>query len=424
MVLNESGYFMRSLLYLVIISIAVFSCDAVDGSFDEAVPGMYTLQTGVTPDGSGSVEPSRGDYITGERVRIEAIPESGYVFDRWDGDHTGNSNPVTLTLNRDMSVTALFSEIVGPYLEIIQQPVDIEAGQAIYPAPEVKYYDVRGDPAGNIEIQAKLSHEAFLTESETSAYTNDEGIAVFENLIIDKANSDYTILFEVSISDTLNAVSAPFTVKPSDVNSENSKITATPSILEAGQTAVVYIELRDRFQNLVGGLESHDFEISVDDEAIAGNVTETADPGIYQFDITNEKAETVSVTATVQNITIDDILTITFKPGKPDSLEILVQPENTNSGEPIKGPPTVQVKDQYGNYVNDVNVRVRENNDRQFRSGTLVVATDESGIAVFDDLVLDGSLGNYRLVFSVEGLPEVMSDTFRVRIFGLSDSSY
>ena len=422
--LNQNGYVMRSLLYLVIISIAVFSCDAVDSTFDEAVPGMYSLQTEVSPAGSGSIDPSEGDYITGTRVRIEAIPENGYVFDRWEGDLTGSENPVAFTVNQDKSVTALFSEIAGPYVEITQQPSDTEAGQPISPAPEVKLYDVRGDPAGDIQILASLSHEFFHAESETSVYTNADGIARFENLIIEKAHSGYSIIFESSNSDTLNAVSVPFAVEPSVVDSKKSDITAVPSSLKAGRTAAVYIELRDRFDNMVGGLENHDFEVSVDGEASAGNVNETDESGTYSFDVTSQKSEKVQVSVSVLGELIDEITEITFTSGMPDSLVILIQPENTNRGDPIQGPPTIQVTDQFGNGVNDINVRVREANDRQFSSGKQLVVTDQSGIAVFDDLVIDGFLGNYRLVFSVDDLPEVTSESFRIRSFGFSESSF
>jgi hypothetical protein len=417
--LNQSGYIMRVLICVVILSITVLSCDAVEPSFDEAVPGMYSIHTEVSPIGSGSIDPSEGDFITGTRVRIEAIPENGYVFDRWEGDITGNTNPVTLTVNQNTSVTALFSEIVGPYVEIIQQPSDIEAGQPIQPAPEVKYYDVRGDPAGNIEILARLSHEHFQSESETSVYTNSDGIARFENLIIEKANSDYTIIFE---TDTLTGVTSQFTVKPSAVDAENSIIRAEPASPEVGHGAVVFVELRDQFNNLVGGLENHDFEVSVDGEASPGIVNETDESGIYSFEVTNQKSEKVQVSVSVLGELIDEITEITFKPGRPDKQEILVQPKNTNRGDPIEGPPTVQVTDQFGNGVNQIRVRVREENNRQFTSGSLVVDTDESGVAVFDDLVIDGFFGNYRLVFSVENLPDITSETFRVRSFGFNES--
>ena len=68
----------------------------------------YTLTTNVS--GSGSVNPSSGTYASGSAVTLTATPSSGWTFSNWSGDASGSSNPVTITMNSNKSVTAVFTQ--------------------------------------------------------------------------------------------------------------------------------------------------------------------------------------------------------------------------------------------------------------------------------------------------------------------------
>ena len=74
--------------------------------------GNVTLQTDVSPaeaktDGC-SVTPSGGTYSNGDIVTLTAASSTGWVFDKWSGDVTGNANPTKLTLDGDKAVTGNF----------------------------------------------------------------------------------------------------------------------------------------------------------------------------------------------------------------------------------------------------------------------------------------------------------------------------
>ena len=71
----------------------------------------YTLSTSVSPSGAGSVAPSDGQYEEGTLLTLTAIPASGYAFDYWDGDASGSSITITLTMDSDKSITAHFKVI-------------------------------------------------------------------------------------------------------------------------------------------------------------------------------------------------------------------------------------------------------------------------------------------------------------------------
>ncbi len=53
--------------------------------------------------------PSGGTYGSGTNVTLTAYASTGYRFDHWTGDLSGNANPAQITMNSNKSVTAVFS---------------------------------------------------------------------------------------------------------------------------------------------------------------------------------------------------------------------------------------------------------------------------------------------------------------------------
>ena len=75
----------------------------------------YTLAVNVTGSGSVSVAPQKTCYNGGEQVTLTATPGGGYVFSGWSGDLSGNTNPATLTMSGNKSVTATFAVVPPCY---------------------------------------------------------------------------------------------------------------------------------------------------------------------------------------------------------------------------------------------------------------------------------------------------------------------
>ena len=69
---------------------------------------QYSLTTSAT-NGTISLNPAGGTYNAGTVVTLTAAPAAGYVFSGWSGDLTGTTNPATLTMNSNKSVTANFT---------------------------------------------------------------------------------------------------------------------------------------------------------------------------------------------------------------------------------------------------------------------------------------------------------------------------
>ncbi len=91
-------------------TIVMDSNKSVTANFTQQQTQQYTLTTSVSPSGAGSVllNPPGGTYAAGTVVQITAQANSGYQFVNWSGDVTGTSNPTTVLMDRNKTVTANF----------------------------------------------------------------------------------------------------------------------------------------------------------------------------------------------------------------------------------------------------------------------------------------------------------------------------
>lgn len=89
------------------ISSTIFLILFLFGCGTESTP-VYTLSTSVT--GEGTVSPELGEFNEGETVTLTANPAEHWVFQSWSGDASGTTASTTITMDRDKSVTANFTE--------------------------------------------------------------------------------------------------------------------------------------------------------------------------------------------------------------------------------------------------------------------------------------------------------------------------
>ena len=76
----------------------------------------YTLITSVSPVGSGSIAkyPDKASYNANESVQFTATANPGYTFSHWSVNGVTNySNPMTVTMNSNKTVTANFTATVS-----------------------------------------------------------------------------------------------------------------------------------------------------------------------------------------------------------------------------------------------------------------------------------------------------------------------
>ncbi len=67
----------------------------------------YTLTVNAT-NGTVVKSPDQTSYNSGTIVQLTATPATGYTFTGWNGDTSGTTNPITVTMNRNKNITANF----------------------------------------------------------------------------------------------------------------------------------------------------------------------------------------------------------------------------------------------------------------------------------------------------------------------------
>lgn len=78
-------------------------------------PDEFALTTNVSPAGAGTVtkSPSNTSYAKNASVQLTATPATGYKFVGWSGDATGATSPTSVTMTKDLTVTAKFELVSG-----------------------------------------------------------------------------------------------------------------------------------------------------------------------------------------------------------------------------------------------------------------------------------------------------------------------
>jgi CDP-6-deoxy-D-xylo-4-hexulose-3-dehydrase len=74
-------------------------------------PVQYTLTTNTIGSGSVALSPSGGTYNTGTVVQLTANPAVGNTFSGWSGDLSGSTNPASITMDANKTVTATFTQL-------------------------------------------------------------------------------------------------------------------------------------------------------------------------------------------------------------------------------------------------------------------------------------------------------------------------
>jgi len=72
---------------------------------------QWTLTIAAGSGGTTNPIPGTSQHAHGTQVQVTAVPDSGYQFSGWTGDATGTTNPITITMDSDKSITGSFSAI-------------------------------------------------------------------------------------------------------------------------------------------------------------------------------------------------------------------------------------------------------------------------------------------------------------------------
>lgn len=100
------------------------------GCFETSASNQYILNVQRLPAEGGTVSDSlnlltcsgnicTAKYSQNASVTLTATPSSGFTFQRWEGDISGSSNPITVSINSNKTVKAVFSTNYNLSIQII-----------------------------------------------------------------------------------------------------------------------------------------------------------------------------------------------------------------------------------------------------------------------------------------------------------------
>jgi hypothetical protein len=80
---------------------------------DKSIKAIFirSYQLKITSGNGGTTDPSPGTYTynSGTEVNVTAFPEEGYEFSEWSIDASGSENPITITVDQDKWIIAIFT---------------------------------------------------------------------------------------------------------------------------------------------------------------------------------------------------------------------------------------------------------------------------------------------------------------------------
>ena len=91
---------------LILCGLTLISCRSSDASEE-----TFLLQINIEPEEGGMAIPGSGSYTEGSEVEILAEANENWQFHQWSGDITSENNPITVTVNRDLTLTAEFMPV-------------------------------------------------------------------------------------------------------------------------------------------------------------------------------------------------------------------------------------------------------------------------------------------------------------------------
>src|SRR5439155_972476 len=239
------------------------------------------------------------------------------------------------------------------------QPSTTTAGAAITPAVEVTAQDASGNTAtgftGNITV-AIGTNTSSGTLTGTLTHAAASGVATFSGLSIDKVGTGYTLTATGAGSTTSTA----FNITVGSATQLVFSVQPSTTTAGAAITPVVEVTAQDAGGNTATGFTGNvTLAIGTNPSSgtLAGTLTHAAVGGVATFSgLSIDKAGTGytltatgagSTTSTAFNSTAGAAATITINAGDGQTATV---------GTPVPIPPSVIVRDQFGNPVPSVDV--------------------------------------------------------------------
>ncbi|HBC30317.1 MAG TPA: hypothetical protein DC024_03580 [Clostridiales bacterium] len=78
------------------------------------IQNQYSISIKINGNGRVEKNPNQEYYVSDTQVQLKAIPEEGWIFDKWEGALSGTENPSSIKINSNVNITASFSKRIYP----------------------------------------------------------------------------------------------------------------------------------------------------------------------------------------------------------------------------------------------------------------------------------------------------------------------
>jgi len=121
--------------------------------FLDGIAVTRTLTTSVVGTGTISKNPDLASYADGASVQLTANPGAGWAFSAWSGSVVSTSNPVTVVMDANKSVTATFVDVAAPTATVTSP----NGGEALTSGTSVNITWTAADNAAVTTVDLELS---------------------------------------------------------------------------------------------------------------------------------------------------------------------------------------------------------------------------------------------------------------------------
>ncbi|MEF8875019.1 MAG: hypothetical protein V5A88_10210, partial [Candidatus Thermoplasmatota archaeon] len=332
---------------------------------------------------------------------------SGEANYTWDVITEAGTYTAEVTIDGVMRDDTFTVDALGPdSVSLGTQPQDTEAGQIINGPPEASVEDRYGNAVEGVDVEVYEDGGYDFDSGTTIQTTGGNGVATFDDLVINTTGTYQLVFNATGVPE--NATSNTFEINSSDANS--LEILDAPVAITAGTSFDLTVQATDEYGNPAEGQALDNFEIESEYDGVVYSEANITLDGNGNYTATILEGEVITaddqhtLMAYADTVSSDSV-NISVEPDDADNVSVHTQPQDTEAGQIINGPPEALVEDQYGNAVEGLDVEVYEDGGYGFDSGTTIQTTGSDGVATFDDLVIN-TAGTYQLVFNATGVPE------------------
>ena len=280
--------------------------------------------------------------------------------------------------------------------------------------PIVEVLDSDDQPVPQVQVTAAIASGGGTLSGGTAVVSDAAGRAAYSDLALVGPSGARTLRFTVA-EPALEVLSGAIIVGAGGP----ARLTGVAPLTYQGTVGspvdpAPSVVVKDAAGNPVPGIS---VSFTADrDASVSPEIANTDDSGVAQVTWTLGTAANVqyTLTARVEGSSLAPVrFTAMARAGAAGRLSVATQPSATaQNGSPFAQQPVIQIVDQDGNPVPQANVQITAsigagpNGALQNATAT----TDAGGLATFSGLTLTGTVGNYTISFSAQGLGGVMSN--------------